>query len=162
MFFSKKKKGNVVEILAPVDGDAVPLEDVRDQVIAQGLMGEGIAIDPINETVFAPCEGEITHISEQEHVIGMRCENGSNILIHVGINTGELHGEGFEILTRVNDYVYACTPLLSFDLDYIKEKGLCPYVITVSPKNESYDVSIELDHGEVQANESVIFTIDEA
>ena len=53
-------------------------------------------------------------------------------------------------------------PLLSFDLAYIKEKGLCPYVITVSPKNEKYDVSIELDHGEVQANESVIFMIDEA
>ena len=49
MFFSKKKKGNVVEILAPVDGDAVPLEDVRDQVIAQGLMGEGIAIDPMKQ-----------------------------------------------------------------------------------------------------------------
>ena len=159
MFFTRNKKQNSMEISSCVDGDVVPLDEVPDQIFAQHVMGEGIAVNPDNDTVFAPCDGEITLISESEHVIGMTCENGSELLIHVGIDTAEMQGDGFEILTGLHDYVYESTPLLSFDLEKIKEKGLCPYVMIICPKNDKYAVALEKEKGHVQANHDILMTV---
>lgn len=161
MFFTRNRKQNSMEISSCVDGDVVPLDEVPDQIFANHMMGDGIAVNPDNDTVFSPCDGEITLISESEHMIAMTCENGCPILIHVGIDTAAMQGEGFEILTGVHDHVYEGTPLLSFDLERIKEKGLCPYVMIVCPKNDSYSVEIEKEKGHVQANHDIVLTIHE-
>lgn len=159
MFFNRNKKQNTVEVFSCVDGDIVPLEDVPDPIFSKHLMGEGIAINPENDTVFAPCEGEITIISEQEHAIGITTENGCEIMIHVGIDTAGLQGQAFEMLTRVHDYVYAGTPLLCFERDVIQKHELCPYVMLIALHNDEFDVEIEKEKGHVQANEDILFTV---
>ncbi|AND79254.1 beta-glucoside-specific PTS transporter subunit IIABC [Streptococcus pantholopis] len=124
------------EILSsPLTGQVVNLADVPDEVFASGAMGEGIAVEPTIGEVLAPVKAEITLVFPSKHAIGMRTENGAELLIHVGMDTVSLDGKGFESFVAVGDQVKAGQKLLSFDIETIKAAGLpvtAPVIVTNS------------------------------
>jgi len=95
------------------------LEEVPDPVFAQKMMGDGIAIEPTEGTVVSPVNGEIVQFFPTKHAIGIKSETGVEVLIHVGLETVGMKGEGFEGLVEVGDKVKVGTPLLTFDIDQI-------------------------------------------
>lgn len=126
-------------IVSPMIGQVVKLENVPDEVFASGAMGKGSAIDPADGTVVAPAAGEITLVFPTGHAIGMRTENGAEILIHVGMDTVSLAGKGFNTFVQVGDKVDAGQKLLEFDLATIREANLpviSPVIVTNSTEFE--------------------------
>ena len=112
------------EFKAYLDGEVISLEEIGDGVFSAGMVGQGLAIKPANETVCAPVSGKITVLMEDsKHAVGMTLSNGVEILIHVGIDTVSMGGERFSYLVKVGDVVQAGTPLLKFSREKIKAAG---------------------------------------
>src|SRR5687767_13934434 len=104
-------------LLSPLPGWVMPLEEVDDEVFAARMLGDGIAIDPTDGCLRAPCDGEVTALPESAHAVTLRASNGAEILLHVGIDTVALKGRGFAAQVRSGERVKAGQPLLRFDLD---------------------------------------------
>ena len=105
-------------------GKVIPLKDVNDGVFSEGIMGEGLAILPENDILYAPCDGEVTVLMEEsKHACGLTLDNGMEILLHIGIDTVEMKGDGFEYLAALNQKVTKGTPLVRFDREKIREAG---------------------------------------
>ncbi|MGL5380102.1 PTS sugar transporter subunit IIA [Clostridium sp.] len=108
--FKKTQKLN-----APISGRVIDLCDVPDDAFAQKMIGDGIAIDTTGDVVVAPCDGVVEFIMDTKHAFAMSTDNGVELLIHVGINTVDLKGEGFEVLVSEKDKVVIGTPILKLD-----------------------------------------------
>ena len=122
-------------LTAPLNGTVMPLNEIKDEVFSQGVLGNGVAIEPDSGEVYAPCDGVIIEIPETLHAIGIGGDNGAEILIHVGMDTVGLNGKGFEPRVKKGDAVKQGQLLLKFDMDYIKSQGLpvtTPVIITNS------------------------------
>ena len=126
MFF--RKKVNELEIFKCAQGDIVPIENVPDSVFADKLLGDGIAINPSNGEIISPVDGQVVMIQDSLHAIGIQSEDGIEILIHVGLDTVELKGEGFVKKVNINDRVNKGQPIVCFDKEMIEEKDYCPKV----------------------------------
>lgn len=132
MFNFFKKKNNVLEIKAPLTGKTVAIEEVPDPVFAEKMMGEGIAIQPTTDTVVAPFKGTVKMLMPNSgHAVGIECENGLEVLIHVGMDTVSLQGEGFDVLTQVDAKVEPGDPLIRFDADFLKSKDMDPLTMLI-------------------------------
>ncbi|MCK3854327.1 phosphoenolpyruvate--protein phosphotransferase [Pseudomonas sp. W2Jun17] len=110
---------NPLTLSAPLSGPVLALNSVPDEVFASGAMGDGIAIDPLNDCLHAPCDGVIIHVARTGHALTIRADNGAEVLMHVGIDTVELNGEGFALLVKDGARVSEGQPLVQFDLDRI-------------------------------------------
>lgn len=122
-------------LYAPVSGEVIDLEQVPDKVFASKMMGEGIAFELEGDTIYAPVDGKITVIPDTKHAFGMIASNGAEILIHVGLDTVNLNGKGFEILSEVGKKVKMGTPIIHIDSQFMKENHvnlITPMVITNS------------------------------
>lgn len=122
-------------IASPMIGEVVKLENVPDEVFASGAMGKGIAIKPADGTVVAPVNGEITLVFPTGHAVGIRTENGAEILIHIGMDTVSLAGKGFKKFVEVGDKVEAGQKMIEFDLATIRDANLpiiSPVIVTNS------------------------------
>ncbi len=120
-------------LFAPVTGSVVSLSEVKDEVFASGSMGQGAAIEPEKGEVYAPCDGEIVSFFPTGHAIGIRSDDGAEILIHVGMDTVKLSGKGFTPMAKEGDRIKRGQQLLKFDMDYIRSQGLSlttPVIIT--------------------------------
>ncbi len=106
-------------LVAPVDGVVVPLEEVPDPVFGQKMLGDGIAIDPTGSVVVAPCSGEVIQLHRARHAFTIKTAEKVSVLVHVGLDTVTLKGEGFETLIEEGDLVSAGQPILRIHLDYI-------------------------------------------
>ncbi|MCU0119376.1 phosphoenolpyruvate--protein phosphotransferase [Pseudomonas sp. B2M1-30] len=104
---------------APLSGPVLTLAKVPDAVFASGAMGDGIAIDPLNDTLYSPCAGVVIHVARTGHALTVRADNGAEILLHLGLDTVELQGEGFSMLVKEGVRVSAGQPLLRYDLDKV-------------------------------------------
>lgn len=125
--------GEARVIYSPLSGNTVALTEIDDQTFAQGLLGDGIAIEPDDNKVYAPFDGEIIVVTNEKHAIGLRSASGIEILIHVGMDTVMLKGEPFTMHCKAGDQVKKGELLLEFDADKIKAAGLqlvTPIVIT--------------------------------
>lgn len=130
---AKELQSNI--LASPMIGKVVKLADVPDEVFASGAMGAGIAIDPTDGIVVAPANAEVTLLFPTKHAIGLKTEDGLELLIHVGMDTVSLAGKGFKSFVEAGDTVQAGQKLLEFDVNTIKEAGLpviAPIVITNS------------------------------
>ena len=128
-FFKKKKKEEkIVSIASPVKGKVVKLEEVPDPVFAEKMVGDGFAVEPENGEVFAPVSGEVTLQPEGYHAIGIKTQEGLEVLVHFGLETVELKGEGFTPHVKVGDMVKKGDKVLSVDIEKIKDK--VPSIIT--------------------------------
>jgi len=120
---STAASGQAIDILSPLKGEVLALESVTDEVFAGKVMGDGIAIKPAAGKVVAPCNARVESLIASHHAIGLLCDNGAELLIHVGLNTVELQGQYFRPLVKEGDVVKAGTPLLEFDKDCIEREG---------------------------------------
>lgn len=136
-------KFKTTTIKAPLSGKVVKLSQLNDQVFASGLMGKGIAIEPTNGEVCAPVTGTITSILPTKHAIGITSDEGIELLIHVGMDTVELKGVGFECFVNENEHVKAGDLLLKADLKKIKAAGFSvttPIVVTNTKEYSAVEV----------------------
>jgi multiphosphoryl transfer protein len=125
--------GSAVTLHAPLRGWCAPLDETPDEVFAQRLLGDGVAIDPTGDTLHAPCDGEVISVATSKHAVALRAENGAEILMHVGIDTVALAGKGFEALVQQGARVKRGEPLLKFDLDVLAQGAkslITPVLIT--------------------------------
>lgn len=129
------KRKKEIHLYAPVDGHMINLEDVPDKVFASRMIGEGIAFELDSDVVCAPCDGEITFIPTTLHAFGIKAHNGAEILVHIGLDTVNFQGEGFQRLVSQGDKVVKGTPIIEIDQMFMKEKNanlITPMVITNS------------------------------
>jgi PTS system beta-glucosides-specific IIC component len=119
MLFSKKER----RLLAVTDGMLIPLSQVKDEAFSAGILGEGFAIEPTAGTIYSPAAGTVESISETKHAYTILTDDGLDILIHVGIDTVEMKGDGFLPMVAQGDRVKAGDVLLRADLDLIKKRG---------------------------------------
>ncbi|HEL2382281.1 TPA: PTS glucose transporter subunit IIA [Streptococcus suis] len=111
-------------LVSPLSGDVVALENVNDPVFSSGAMGKGLAVKPTDGVVYAPADAEVTIAFETGHAYGLKTASGAEILIHIGIDTVSMNGNGFEKLVAAGDKVAAGTPIAKFDAAKIAEAGL--------------------------------------
>jgi phosphotransferase system HPr (HPr) family protein len=120
-------------LLAPLAGWSTPLDEAPDEVFASRLLGDGLAVDPTSATLCAPCDGELIVIAAARHAVTLRTQEGCEVLLHVGIDSVELMGQGFELHAQQGARVRAGEPLLSFDLDLLARRAkslLTPVIVT--------------------------------
>ena len=123
--FLKKSQGSGTDgFVAPVTGKCISIEDVADAVFSSKMMGDGFAIVPTGDTVVAPADGEIVMIPESKHAFGMKTKDGVELLVHIGLDTVNLNGQGFEVLTKQGSRVKAGTPVIRFDRSFMEGKGI--------------------------------------
>lgn len=115
--------GKTLTLMSPVAGNALPLASVNDESFAGGLLGDGIAIVPEEDVIVAPCDAEVASTVDSHHAVGLVCDNGAEILIHVGLDTVNLDGQHFSTLVQVGDRVTAGTPLIRFQRSAIVASG---------------------------------------
>lgn len=158
--FKKSSDQKDLQLYAPLNGEIIPLEDVPDPVFGEKMMGEGIAIVPIEGKVVSPVDGKIVQVPETKHAIGIKTADGTEILIHIGLETVALKGEGFTMNVSVDDQVSVGDSLIDFDLNYIKENSsnsITPIVITnTSTDKKEYKPTEEI---QAKAGETIIMTI---
>lgn len=111
------------KVYAPLMGKVIALSDVPDPTFAEGILGLGAAIEPVGSKVVAPADGEVSTIFDTHHAVGLTLDSGIELLIHVGINTVELNGEGFKAYVNEGDKVKRGQTLITFDKELISSKG---------------------------------------
>jgi sugar PTS system EIIA component len=153
--FFKKNSDKKIRLVAPITGKTIDLSKVPDKVFAEKLAGDGIAIDPTGDIVVAPGDGELTLVFKTMHAFAITLNNGAELLIHIGIDTVSLNGEGFEQLVEAGTMVKAGTPIIKINRDFILNKGfslITPVLVT------NMNLVKEL---EVTANKDVVAGQDE-
>jgi sugar PTS system EIIA component len=149
-----------VDVLAPVSGKAVPLSEVPDEVFAEGMAGEGGAIVPASSgEAVAPVSGTLVKLFEGGHAFGIATDGGVELIVHVGLDTIEMRGGGFEKLAAEGDPVEAGQPIVRFDLEAIREAGYDPVTPVVVTNPEDHPVR-GVKTGEVDAGELLFETGD--
>ncbi|MDF2505335.1 PTS system trehalose-specific EIIBC component [Clostridium sp.] len=129
-------------ILAPLNGKAIPLKEVPDPTFSEELMGKGIAINPSDGVLVSPVDGIITLLFKTKHAIGIKTDSGVELLIHIGIDTVKMNGDGFKSFIEEGERVKAGQKIIEFDLDLVKEKS--PSAITmILVTNVDYVKSVE-------------------
>ena len=145
-----------IDVLAPLDGTVVELESVPDEVFAQKMVGDGLAINPSGEVAVAPVSGVLVKLFPGGHAFGIEASDGVELIVHLGLDTIELKGEGFEKLAVEGQRVAAGTPIVRFDRVAIERLGkvmLSP-VVTTGNGTIVYCAS-----GAVQAGHDVLFVL---
>ena len=132
-FFKRSPQKSDVVFQSPLNGRFLPLSEVPDETFSQKILGDGFAVDPSDGLVVSPVDGEVIQLFRTKHALGIKSAEGLEILIHVGVDTVKLNGEGFTALVAVGQKVKAGDKLLQFDLAIIKAKAksaITPVVIT--------------------------------
>lgn len=122
-------------MVSPVKGEVVPLTSVNDATFSSEMLGKGIAVIPSENTFYAPIKGEVVTLFNTLHAIGLRSEDGIEVLIHIGIDTVQLNGKHYKALVKQGDIVEAGDPLVQVDLEAVKKDGydiITPIIITNS------------------------------
>lgn len=152
-------KGKEEVLVAPLTGQVVSLDEVPDPTFSEKMLGEGVAILPTEGVVVAPASGEIFQLFPTKHALGLKTDRGLEVLVHIGLETVELNGEGFVAYVAKGDQVKQGQKLLEFSLDLIKQKAkdsISPIVLT----NDERVAHINAEfHKEVTSGESPIMTV---
>lgn len=147
-----------IVVTAPFSGTLVPLSEVPDETFASGVLGEGIAIEPSDGLFCSPVDGTVETIAETKHAIGFAADNGLEILVHVGLETVSLNGEGFEILVKEGDRVKAGQPVAKADLALIRERGL-KTITSIVLTGGADDMELHCAEGIVAAGKTPVLTL---
>ncbi|OME05340.1 MULTISPECIES: PTS system trehalose-specific EIIBC component [Paenibacillus] len=150
---------NTLELVSPLSGTAVSLEQVPDPAFAEKQMGEGIAIEPSEGKVYAPFDATVAHVIKSKHALILEHASGVQVLIHVGINTVALKGSGFTSLKNIGDKVQAGELLLEFDMEAIRAAGYPVITPIIIPAGQEMVEKIEEKTGPATAKQTSILTI---
>ncbi|HEM3495433.1 beta-glucoside-specific PTS transporter subunit IIABC [Streptococcus suis] len=146
-------------IASPLIGKVVKLENVPDAVFASGAMGKGIAIDPLDGILVSPANAEVTLVFPTKHAIGLRTENGAELLIHIGMDTVSLAGKGFESFVQVGDMVEAGQKLLEFDLNQIKAADLPVITPIIVTNTADYEDILVTQESQINSGDYLLTTV---
>ncbi|PKM52159.1 MAG: PTS glucose transporter subunit IIA [Firmicutes bacterium HGW-Firmicutes-7] len=131
--FFKKSHNKTCHFVAPMEGEIIPIQDVPDKVFSEKMMGDGFAIKPTNGLVCSPCDGEVLQIFPTNHALVIHSTQGLDIILHIGLDTVQLKGEGFKRLVEVGAHVKSGDSLLQMDMEIMEKHSKCiisPIVIT--------------------------------
>ena len=149
----------VIELLAPVSGEVLPLSEVPDAAFSTHAVGEGLAIRPAGTLVVAPCDGHLANIFSTNHAFAIVTQAGAEIIVHMGVDTVKLGGQGFKRLAQPGTHVKAGEPVLEIDLAYLAAHAVSMISPVVVSNADEFEV-IDLMHaGPVQAGQSVLFKL---
>ena len=157
---SSKTETGLKSILAPLSGQAIPLEQVPDDVFSQKILGDGIAIIPTDGKIYAPVDGEIATVAETLHAYGFTSEDGLEILVHVGLDSVKLKGEGFTSHVQVGDKVKAGQLVAEVDLKFLISQGV-PATTPVLICEGAEDAQLNTVTGDVKAGKTEVITLGE-
>ena len=132
----------VTQLYVPMKGQILDVGQSADEVFASKALGSGVAINPAEGMVCAPCDGTISLLFPTKHAVGITSETGVEVLIHIGINTVQLDGQGFEAFVSQGDKVKKGDKLIAADLDLIREKGMDPQTMMILPEGGNLDVTV--------------------
>lgn len=147
-------KGDVLG--AVVSGNVVSLQEVSDPIFSKEMIGKGVAIVPTEGVIYAPSDGELTVVYETKHAYGLKTDNGAEVLIHVGVDTVKMKGEGFSTSRKVNEQVKKGDILGTFDIDKIKKKGLDTTVMMIITNTGDFAKVEPIAVKFVQNNDSIL------
>lgn len=146
-----------IEVLAPLDGVVVPLEDVPDEVFAQKMAGDGVAIDPSGGVAVAPVTGNLVKLFPGGHAFGISMSGDVELIVHIGLDTVELKGQGFENIATEGQKVRAGTPIVRFDRATIERSGK----VMLSPVVSSgAGTIVRRASGTVRAGRDILFVLE--
>ena len=146
-----------IHVLAPLDGTVVDLENVPDEVFAQKMAGDGVAIDPSGQVAVSPVAGDLVKLFPGGHAFGISMNDGVELIVHIGLDTIELKGEGFENIATEGQVVKAGTPIVRFDRATIEHMGK----VMLSPVVSSGTGTIvRRASGTVRAGRDVLFVLE--
>lgn len=155
-FFKKNKN---YKIQAVVDGSSIDIEKVNDSTFSQKIMGDGMAIIPSNDIVVAPCDGKITVLPESKHAFGMVSDDGVELLVHIGIDTVNLKGIGFQNKVSQGSVVKQGDPIIIFEREKLISQGVdCTTIIIVLNHSEFSDIKC-VTGGSVVAGENTVIEV---
>lgn len=158
LFFlkGKKKKHN---IYSPVKGKVIPLEEVGDGVFSEKLIGDGIAVIPSDDQIVIPVDGTVSFIMETGHAFGIKIPNGPEVLVHIGIDTVNEKGHGFEMLISEKQKVSVGVPAVVIRRKELEKKGYNMSVMVLIPEVEKYGILEQKAYGMVNAAEQIILAL---
>ena len=148
--------GALIQVASPLDGTAVGLDTVPDPVFAGGVMGPGVAVEPTGDTVYAPGAGTVVAAQPTGHAFGLQLDNGVEVLIHVGIDTVNLKGEGFDVKVKNGDRVETGTPLVTFDRAVIEKAGYPLITPVIVLNGDAFDTVDPVKLGPVSHGEPLL------
>lgn len=155
----QSKKLSKGEVFSPIEGKVLPLSEAKDGAFSDGIMGKGVVIEPTSGEVVAPFDGTVMTLFPTNHAIGLISETGAEVLIHIGIDTVQLEGKGFEAFVKQGDIVKKGQKLVQFDIDTITSEGYntqVPIIITNTP--DFADI-IPVSQPAVKRNDLLITTV---
>ena len=153
----EEKEVNI--LVTPVEGKVIDLSKVNDELFASKTLGDGVAIIPTNGNLYAPCDSEVVMLFETKHAIGLKTKNGAEILIHIGINTVSMNGDGFKTFVKTGDNVKEGDLLIQFDLDKISHANLDSTVMIVNNNGADYAYKVlNQSYGNVKKG-SILFDV---
>ncbi|MCP1426427.1 PTS system trehalose-specific IIC component [Paenibacillus sp. DS2363] len=150
---------NTLEIMAPLTGQAVSLEQVPDPAFAEKQMGEGVAIEPSGNVVVAPFDAQVAHVIKSKHAVILEHASGLQVLIHVGINTVSLKGEGFNMHVEAGEHVKAGQKLLEFDRKVIEDAGYPLITPIIIPDGQDMVERVEVTTGDVTSSQNGVLKV---
>lgn len=148
-------KSSSETLMAPITGTVKPLEECPDKVFAEGTLGKGVVIEPLEGKVYAPCDGVVSAIFDTLHAIGIQADHGAEVLIHVGMDTVSLKGQGFTAHVKSGDRITTGQLLLEFDMEWIQSKGLS-LITPVIVSNPDHYPDMKENYGNMTHGEEMI------
>lgn len=146
-----------IHVIAPIDGTVVPLEEVPDEVFAQKMAGDGVAIDPSGKIAVAPISGDLVKLFPGGHAFGIAATNDVELIVHLGLDTIELQGQGFSNIASEGQHVEPGTPIVEFERTKIESLGKA----IISPVVSSgAGTIISRASGTVRAGKDVLFVLE--
>ena len=139
-------------LFAPMAGEILPISESADEAFASKMLGDGIAINPSEGTIYAPCDGSVSLLFPTKHAIGITTTKGTDLLIHAGIDTVKMEGDGFEVFVKQGDNVRKGDKLLKVDLEKVRTAGYNPQTMMILPQ-ASADVTLEV-HASANADQT--------
>ncbi|MDE5600055.1 MAG: PTS glucose transporter subunit IIA [Oscillospiraceae bacterium] len=156
MFDFMKKKS--FKIFSPLAGLCIPIEEVQDDVFSQKILGDGIGFKPTQGEVLSPVDGKIIQVVETGHALGIETNNGIEVLLHLGINTVSLKGEGFKVFVKEGDRVLRGQKIMQMDIDFVKSKDFSTDSVLIITNGDNIK-EFEKYPGEVIKGETIVASV---
>ena len=148
------------EVLASViEGHVIPLSQVKDEAFASGAMGKGVAVEPVNGKVVSPVNGEVTVLFPTHHAVGVKSDEGVEVLIHIGMDTVQLDGKGFTPHVKVGDKVTAGQLLIECDLDIIRDAGYSTVTPIIVTNSDEYLDVLTTDESSIKSSDHLMTVV---
>lgn len=158
-FFKKNEVEWPLNLYASGQGQYIKMEDIEDAVFSEGILGKCCGIEPDQGVVYAPCDCVVISVSDTLHAFSLQANDMVDILIHVGIDTVNMNGEGFDLLVKKGQRISALTPILRYDIEKVKKAGYKATIIMAITNSNEFHITDILSEKESITNQDTVFTV---